>query len=283
MTNLEINGERVPRERIRREAALLRQESGSTRRLEEEMQLVEEAERLVIDHVLLDQEAWRLGLPVDDVEVQEALTGMMPRSDGVADCPAGVVAGELRTEVERRLRLDRLLQRWFAALRPPRLEDVRKYYKRNRESFRRPELVHVFQIVKNVAENEDPAPAEQVMARARESLLAGADFAEMARRYSDCPEHGGDLGYFPRGVMVEEFDAVVFSAPVGELSSVFRTRFGFHLVLVHDHRAEGLRSFEEARLEIESAMLRVQQDRELGARLAELRARALIRQVSLAS
>jgi parvulin-like peptidyl-prolyl isomerase len=190
---------------------------------------------------------------------------------------------ELRSEIERRLRLDRLLQRWFTALRPPRLEDVRKYYKRNREAFRGPEMVHVFQIVKNVAEVEDSSPAEKVMARVRDSLLAGADFAEMARRHSDCPENGGDLGYFARGAMVEEFDAVVFAAAVGELSGVFRTRFGVHIVLVHEHIAEGVRSFEEARPEIESAMLRVQQDRELGVRLEELRARAVIRKVSLAS
>ena len=283
MTTLEINGERVERERIRREAALLRRESGPDEALEQAMQLTEEAERIVIDHVLLDQEARRLGLTVGEVEVDEALTALAPRSHGVAGCRAGVVAAEMRTEVERRLRMDRLLQLWFTALRPPRLEDVSKYYKRTREAFRGPEMVHVFQIVKNVAEGEDPAPVAKLLERARESLLAGADFAEMARQYSDCPEHGGDLGCFPRGVMVEEFDAVVFSAPVGELSGVFRTRFGFHLVLVHEHRAEGVRSFDEARAEIESAMLREKQDRELGTRLAELRARAVIRKVSRAS
>lgn len=283
MTILEINGERVGRERIRREAALLRQESGSAGRLEEELQLAAEAERIVIDHVLLEQEARRLELTVAKAEVEEALTALTPRSDGVAACRAGVVAAEMRTEVERRLRMDRLLQRWFATLRPPVLEDVRKYYKRNREAFRSPEVVHVFQIVKNVAEGEDLAPVAEFLARLRESLLAGADFAEMARQHSDCPEQGGDLGYFPRGVMVEEFEAVVFSAPVGELSGVFRTRFGYHIVLVTEHWPEGIRSFDEARPEIESAMLRVQQDRELGARFAELRARAVIRKVSLAS
>ncbi|MGA2742091.1 MAG: peptidylprolyl isomerase [Bryobacteraceae bacterium] len=283
MTALEINGEIVERERFRREAALLRQESGSAGSLEEEMQLAAKAERIVIDHVLLDQEARRLGLTVGEMEIAETLTALTPRSDGVAGCRAGVAAGEIRTEVERRLRMDRLLERWFASLRPPRLEDVRKYYRRNRESFLSPEMVRVFQIVKNLAEGEDPAPVAELLARVRQSLLAGADFAEMAHQFSDCPERGGDLGYFPRGVMVEEFDAVVFSAPVGELSGVFRTRFGVHIVLVQEHRDEGVRSFEEARPEIESAMLGVAQDRELGARLAELRARAVIRKVSLAS
>jgi hypothetical protein len=279
MTILEINGERVERERIRREARLLRAESGSAGTLEEEIQLANDAERIVVDHVLLDQEARRLGLAVEETEVEEALTVLAPRSDGVAGCRAGVAEPELRTEVERRLRMDRLLQHWFKTLRPPGLEEVRKYYQRNREAFRSPEMVRVFQIVKNVADGEDATAAAELLARVWEALLGGADFGEMARQYSDCLEQGGDLGYFPRGVMVEAFDAVVFSAAVGEVSGVFRTQFGLHIVLVAEHRAEGVRSFEEARAEIESALLRQKQDRELGARMDELRARAIIRKV----
>ena len=283
MTALEINGERVARERIRREVAMLRQGAASNERLEDAMNLASEAERIVIDHVLLDQEARRLGLDVGAAEIEEALNRLAPRSDGLAGCRAGMAAADRRTEVERRLRIDLLLQRWFSKLRPPRLEDVRKYYKQNLESFRHPELVRVFHIVKNVRQAEDPAPAAEIMSGVREPLLAGADFSEMARLYSDCPEQGGDLGYFPRGVMVDEFDAVVFSAAVGELTAVFRTLFGFHLVLVQDRRAAGIRDFEEARPEIASALFRVQQDRELGLRLAQLRARAVVARVPLTS
>jgi parvulin-like peptidyl-prolyl isomerase len=133
----------------------------------------------------------------------------------MAGCRAGAASVDLRAEVERRLRLDRLMDRWFSALRPPQLEDIRGYYKQNREAFRSPEMVRVSHIVKNVAEGDDSYAAEETMIRARELLLAGAAFAEVARGNSDCLEKGGDLGYFPRGVMVEEFDSVVFSAPVG--------------------------------------------------------------------
>lgn len=280
---LEINGERIARERIRRQVALLREEFGSAGTLEDDMQRAADAEQFVIDQVLLDQEARRLGLEVTDAEVQETLAELAPRSDGVTGCRSGTDAVEMYAEVERRLRVDRLIQHWYTALRPPRLEDVRKHYKQHRESFRSPEMAHVFQIVKNVVEGEDSSAAEAAMTRVRDLLLAGADFAEMARQHSDCPEQGGDLGYFARGVMVEEFDTVVFSAAVGEPSAVFRTQFGIHIVMVQEHRPAGLRSFEEARTEIEVAMLRVQQDRELGTRLADLRKRAVIRKVSLPS
>ncbi len=65
-------------------------------------------------------------------------------------------------------------------------------------------------------------------------IEAGADFAEMAQQYSSCPsgKNGGDLGSFGRGMMVPEFDAVVFSAPLNELQGPVKTQFGYHLLEV---------------------------------------------------
>ncbi len=84
--------------------------------------------------------------------------------------------------------------------------------------------------------------------------------------------------------MVEEFDAVIFSARVSELTNVFRTRFGsFHIAWLRDRKTEGIRSFDEVRPEIELASLRKKQDGALGDRLAALRARAVIRRTSLAT
>jgi peptidyl-prolyl cis-trans isomerase C len=63
-------------------------------------------------------------------------------------------------------------------------------------------------------------------------ILAGADFAEMAREHSQCPsgEQGGDLGTFSPGQMVPEFDRVVFHEKVGEVHGPIQTQFGYHLV-----------------------------------------------------
>lgn len=66
------------------------------------------------------------------------------------------------------------------------------------------------------------------------AIQGGADFAEVAREHSSCPSSrdGGNLGTFGRGMMVPEFDQVVFSAPVGEVQGPVRTQFGYHLVEV---------------------------------------------------
>lgn len=62
----------------------------------------------------------------------------------------------------------------------------------------------------------------------------GADFADLARQHSNCPSgaRGGDLGSFSPGMMVPEFDKVVFSAPVNAVQGPVQTQFGYHLIEV---------------------------------------------------
>tara|TARA_B100000519_G_C13965145_1_gene307216 strand:+ start:126 stop:407 length:282 start_codon:yes stop_codon:yes gene_type:complete len=65
-------------------------------------------------------------------------------------------------------------------------------------------------------------------------LDEGKDFSEIARDYSKCPskEQGGDLGQFGPGMMVKEFDEVVFNAKINSLQGPIKTQFGYHLLEV---------------------------------------------------
>lgn len=75
---------------------------------------------------------------------------------------------------------------------------------------------------------------EQQCLDLKKQIEDGADFAEMAKQYSSCPSssQGGDLGEFGPGMMVPEFDKVVFSAPVNTVQGPVQTQFGYHLLEV---------------------------------------------------
>ncbi|QYJ77682.1 peptidylprolyl isomerase [Shewanella acanthi] len=68
----------------------------------------------------------------------------------------------------------------------------------------------------------------------KQQILDGADFAQLARAHSSCPSgaQGGELGSFGPGMMVREFDEVVFSAPLNVVQGPVKTQFGYHLLEV---------------------------------------------------
>lgn len=86
------------------------------------------------------------------------------------------------------------------------------------------------------------------------ALQAGADFADVAKRLSDCPSgaQGGDLGWFGTHRMVPEFEAVSFALADGEISKPFTTQFGWHIVERMGHR--GIAPFEQMEASIRAKM-----------------------------
>jgi parvulin-like peptidyl-prolyl isomerase len=122
----------------------------------------------------------------------------------------------------------------------PTRKQVTQYYKTHRSQFRMSEQVHVLQIVKNLDGITDRERASAIMRKALDELSSGVPFSQVADQYSDCPGNGGYLGWVERGVMVEEFENVVFNLPRETISAVFETRFGFHIVLVTERRGPGI-------------------------------------------
>src|SRR5580700_11526006 len=88
----------------------------------------------------------------------------------------------------------------------------------------------------------------------RAKIVAGADFAEVAKENSDdkgSGANGGDLGAFGRGQMVPEFDKEAFLLPVGELSQPVKSPFGYHLIKVESHSTK---PFDEVKAAIAKRM-----------------------------
>jgi len=74
--------------------------------------------------------------------------------------------------------------------------------------------------------------SEELCNDLKQQIQSGADFAQLAAEYSQCPSgaSGGDLGEFEQGRMVPEFDQVVFSGAIGEIHGPVATQFGYHLI-----------------------------------------------------
>ncbi len=124
----------------------------------------------------------------------------------------------------------------------PIAEEARTYFDSNRAEYEQPPTA----VLRYVEFPKTASPADEEDLRTFLADLAavtrdGEDFAELAKTYSQGPSapNGGDLGWFGRGQMVEEFDNAVFALDVGEVSEPVRTQFGYHIIKVEDRRGRG--------------------------------------------
>ena len=161
-------------------------------------------------------------------------------------------AGE---EPDLNLRIERLLARASAHVERPNRKEIDTFYKLNRSRFVMPETIRAAHIVKNVTETFSRDEALVQINLAKEALDGGAEFSKVAEQFSDCPDKSGDLGWFARGSMVEEFDDHVFPLAEGETSGVFETRFGFHIALLIGRRAAGIQPLSLLRETIAGELL----------------------------
>ena len=285
---LQINGEYVDDVIIRQEAASMRPRYEEMMQdmdpIAREMQLRDWARENVIERVLLRQVAMADGEPVPAEEVEERLTEMFPPAGDLENCEAGTTRAGVdkdaaRADIEAQIRVERLIRKVGDAVPKPKEKDVVAFYKKNRDEFKTPPMVHASHIVKNVGEGEDEAAALEVMRDAQAALASGVAFAEVADKYSDCAGQGGSLGWFPPGEMVEEFEAIVFPMKPGQVSDVFRSVFGWHIATVHEMKPEGVRPLDDVKAQIEGALMREQQEKALEDYVDALRAKAEVKTV----
>jgi peptidyl-prolyl cis-trans isomerase D len=147
----------------------------------------------------------------------------------------------------------------FAAQVTPTDADIQAYYEAHADDYRHPEEVRARHILFKVAPNATEADkaaartqAEDVLAKAK----GGADFAELAKQYSQdsTASNGGDLGRFGHGVMAPAFESAAFALEPGQISDVVETPFGFHIIKLEEKVPEHVEPLDSARAAIVSAL-----------------------------
>jgi peptidyl-prolyl cis-trans isomerase SurA len=126
----------------------------------------------------------------------------------------------------------------------------------------------------------DASAASAKAAQIRDSLLAGADFTVMAKRYSEdasTKEAGGELGWLPlEELQIEAFKNAVDTLKTSEISWPFKTQFGFHLVQLEGRKTGGKLSLEEDWEEIRNMAMNWKQQHILNAWIEELKKKMYI-------
>lgn len=118
--------------------------------------------------------------------------------------------------------------------------DIQQYYKDHEDKFMTPEVMRVSHILVPTREEAERLSAE---------LAKGAAFEDLARARSMDPtaQRGGDIGYFPKGQLMPEFEAACQALEVGQASEVVKTQLGYHLIKLTDRRAPQLKPLEQVR------------------------------------
>ncbi len=152
--------------------------------------------------------------------------------------------------------------------------EVQAYYDANKAQFESPEQRRARHVLINVDADAPAAQVEAAKAQAQDISVrakGGEDFAKLAAQYSGdtgSKVRGGDLGFFPRGQMVPEFDEAAFSLPIGQVSAPVRTEFGFHVIKVEESRPAGAQPLEAVRKQIEG-QLKFNRNKDVASQMAQ--------------
>ena len=271
-----VNGERIGlgeyAKALSKEAAL----ASPQRRLkpEEEASLKEEVVSRLVEQRIMFQRARELSLTVSEAELQARITDMKKDyGDGGFDAlfvERGISYPEWKGELRKRILLEKVIGVDVNEKIQVTDQEAEAYFNGNKRVYSAAgSRVHAAQIVVR-----DREVAEGILKR----LKANEDFAKVARETSIGPEaaSGGDLGFFERGVMPEAIDRQVFSLPVGQVSRVIQSPYGFHIFKVIERQEGGVRKFAEVRQRVSADVRKLKEAEAYERWIERLKAKAIV-------
>lgn len=130
-----------------------------------------------------------------------------------------------------------------------------------------------------IAPGNDPEKKRKMTQEIHDKLIRGADFADLARVYSDdsTQDKGGDWGWVKHGDLNPDMEAIVFRLPVGKVSDIIELNRTFYIMLVEQKKGGVTKPFNEVRNEIENHLLQIERQKDQQGWLQRLRKKAYVK------
>ncbi|MDD4870707.1 MAG: peptidylprolyl isomerase [Kiritimatiellae bacterium] len=287
---IRVNGEQIPEEAIRYELDRLVKFYSEYMSSEEMLKQIDalkiRAKEQAIGAKLLISETARLDIKVPADDVDKRFEAMVKKAGGKDVFERimkerGITTESVRKSIEQGRRVDLLVERITQVVSDPTESEMIEHFKKHADEYKKPERVQARHILIRFDPDKkaDKQTSLSRIKEIRQKIKEGADFADQAAAYSDCPsgkKTGGSLGWISRGMTIPEFDNVVFSMKVGELSEVFETPLGFHVIHKIDHDEASEAEFDEVREKIREFLRHSYRGEALTAYVNELKEKAVI-------
>lgn len=288
---IKVNGREVPEQAVQFELErLLRfyaEHGVPEETIRQELPMLKErATQQAIGARLLFDEAARLDLPVSEEEIDARIEEMKAEVGGEDRLleilkKQGSNLVEFRNRIRVGKRVDKLVEKVTADIPEPTDDEVEAHFNEHRDEYCKSEQVQAQHILVTPKSSsaDDKLEAISKIREIKARIEAGADFASEAAAHSNCPsgkQAGGSLGWFSRGMMVKEFDEVAFSLPVGGMSDIIETQFGYHIVLKNDMEPANAPELSEVEDKVRDFLRHARRGEALAAFVDELRQKATV-------
>jgi len=178
------------------------------------------------------------------LEVFKQQYGSLAKVEEVYGMSVEKIRRELQDGVRKNIMVQKLQEKNFSDVETSRRE-VEDFFNLFKDSLGViPEKVQIAHIFRNPRKSETIKLKFKKFAESLlDSIKNGADFAALAKQYSEDPgsaSQGGDLGFVKRGVFYPEFESVAFALNENEISNVIESPVGFHIVQLLEKRGESI-------------------------------------------
>lgn len=210
---------------------------------------------------------------LDDIRKENNLASMEDLQKAVES--SGLAWEDYKAQMRNSLLSQEVIRREVGSRMDIGTDEVKKYYDAHTEEFNRPEEVQLSEIFLTT-EGKTPEEIAAIQKQAgalRDRVIAGEDFATLAKRYSQgqTAQNGGDLGVFERGALAPQIEEAVFKLEKGQMTDPIQTKTGFEVIKVVEHFQAGLQPLDKVENEIMNKLYTAKMEPALREYLAQLR------------